>query len=110
MHPADDDPMLPSLFASGENARPWSVPRAALCGAGLGLLAALIKLFDPFHAAERTLPFALEIGLAVLAEQSFAPVPLCCVTCWPDGSTTRPAESAITDETARCRSPVARAG
>ena len=59
--------MLPSLFASGENARPWSVPRAALCGAGLGLLAALIKLFGPFHAAERTLPFALEIGVAVLA-------------------------------------------
>ena len=51
--------MLPSLFASEENARPWSVPRAALYGAGLGLLAALIKLFGPFHAAERTLPFAL---------------------------------------------------
>jgi hypothetical protein len=59
--------MLPSLFTSDENLRPWSVPRAALYGAGLGLLAALIKLFDPFHAAERTLPFALEIGLAVLA-------------------------------------------
>jgi hypothetical protein len=62
-----DDPMLPSLFRSDDDARPWGVPRAALYGAGLGLLAALIKLFGPFHATERTLPFALEIGVAVLA-------------------------------------------
>jgi hypothetical protein len=59
--------MLPSLFASEENARPWSVARAALYGAGIGLLAALIKLFGQFHTAERALPFALEIGVAVLA-------------------------------------------
>jgi hypothetical protein len=31
------------------------------------LLAALVKLFGPFHGAERTLPFALEIGIAALA-------------------------------------------
>jgi hypothetical protein len=59
--------MLPSFFRSDEDARPWRVPRAALYGAGLGLLAALIKLFGPFHPTERTLPFALEIGVAVLA-------------------------------------------
>jgi hypothetical protein len=59
--------MLPSLFTSEEHQRPWSVPRAALCGAGIGLLAALIKIFGPFHAADRTLPFALEICVAVLA-------------------------------------------
>jgi hypothetical protein len=59
--------MLPSLFTSEENARPWSVRRAALYGAGIGLLAALVKLFGPFHGAERTFPFALEIGIAVLA-------------------------------------------
>ena len=59
--------MLPSLFTSDENARPWSVPRAALYGAGIGLLAALIKIFGRFHAADRTLPVALEIGVAVLA-------------------------------------------
>jgi hypothetical protein len=35
--------MLPSLFTSEEDRRPWSVPRAALYGAGIGLLAALIK-------------------------------------------------------------------
>jgi hypothetical protein len=59
--------MLPSLFTSDENVRPWSVPRAALCGASVGMLAALIKFFGPFRAADRTLPVALEIGVAVLA-------------------------------------------
>ena len=59
--------MLPSLFTSDENARPWSVPRAALYGAGVGMLAALIKVFGPFRAADRTLPVALEIGVAALA-------------------------------------------
>ena len=54
--------MLPSLFTSDENARPWSVPRAALYGAGIGLLAALIKFFGPFHAAGRALPVVLEIA------------------------------------------------
>jgi hypothetical protein len=58
--------MLPSLFASEENARPWSVARAVLYGTGMGLLAALIKLFGPFHPAQGALPFALEIGVAVL--------------------------------------------
>ena len=59
--------MLPSLFTSDENARPWSVPRAALYGAGIGLVAALIKIFGPFHAADRALPVVLEIGVVVLA-------------------------------------------
>jgi hypothetical protein len=56
--------MLPSLFTSEEDRRPWSVPRAAVYGAGIGLLAALIKIFGPFHAAESSL---LEICVAVLA-------------------------------------------
>ena len=47
--------------------RPWSVPRAALYGAGIGLVAALIKIFGPFHAADRALPVVLEIGVVVLA-------------------------------------------
>jgi hypothetical protein len=59
--------MLPSLFTSDENARPWSVPRAALYGAGIGLAAALIKMFGPFPAADRALPVVLEIGVVVLA-------------------------------------------
>src|SRR4029077_6608601 len=59
--------MLPSLFTSGENSRPWSVPRGALYGAGLGLLAALIKIFGPWHVADRTLPVVLEICVAVVA-------------------------------------------
>jgi hypothetical protein len=59
--------MLPSLFTSDENQRPWSVSRAALYGAGIGLVAALIKIFGPFHAADRALPVVLEIGVVVLA-------------------------------------------
>ena len=59
--------MLPSLFTSDGNARPWSVPRAALYGASIGLAAALIKIFGPFHAADRALPVVLEIGVVVLA-------------------------------------------
>jgi hypothetical protein len=59
--------MLPSLFTSDENQRPWSVPRAALYGAGIGLAAALIKIFGPFHAADRARPVVLEIGVVVLA-------------------------------------------
>ena len=35
--------------------------------AGIGLAAALIKIFGPLHAAARALPVALEIGVAVLA-------------------------------------------
>ncbi len=58
--------MLPSLFASEENARPWSVLRAALYGAGIGFLAAVIKLLGPFRAGEPVLPPALEIGAAAL--------------------------------------------
>ena len=42
------------------------LPRAALYGAGIGLLAALIKFFGPFHAAGRALPVVLEIAVAVL--------------------------------------------
>jgi hypothetical protein len=57
--------MLPSLFRSEEGARPWNVPRAGLFGAGIGLVAALIKIFGPFHAAEQALPFALEVCVAV---------------------------------------------
>lgn len=59
--------MLPSLFTSANNSRPWSVWRAALYGAGIGLLSALIKIFGPFHAADQTLPVLLEVCIAVVA-------------------------------------------
>ena len=60
------DDMLPSLFASEESLRPWSLPRAALYGAGVGLLAALFKIFGPLHAAEHALPRVLEIAGVVV--------------------------------------------
>ena len=59
--------MLPSLFRSAEDGRPGNVPRAALCGAGIGLLAALVKMWGPFHAADPALPFALELCAAMAA-------------------------------------------
>jgi hypothetical protein len=59
--------MLPSLFASEGNSQRWSPPRAAGYGAGVGLLAALIKIFGPFRSGEVALAPALEIGLAVIA-------------------------------------------
>jgi hypothetical protein len=59
--------MLPSLFTSADHPRPWSVARAALYGAGIGFVAALIKAFGPFHAVDRVVPLALDIGVAVLA-------------------------------------------
>jgi hypothetical protein len=37
--------MLPSLCASGDGARAWSLARAAAYGAGIGALAALVKIF-----------------------------------------------------------------
>jgi hypothetical protein len=41
--------MLPSFYLSGDQARPWSVTRAAACGAGIGAVAALVKTLGPLH-------------------------------------------------------------
>jgi hypothetical protein len=57
----------PIAFYLGGPLRPWSVPRAALFGAGIGFVAALIRAFGPFRAVDRVLPLALDIGVAVLA-------------------------------------------
>jgi hypothetical protein len=59
--------MLPSLFASGERAHAWSVPRASAYGAVVGLLAALFKTFGPLHAAGSTTMSIVEIAGAALA-------------------------------------------
>jgi hypothetical protein len=45
--------MLPSFYLSGDKGRIWSVARAAACGAGIGVVAALFKILGPLHA-----PFA----------------------------------------------------
>jgi hypothetical protein len=37
--------MLPSFYASADGARPWSLTWAAAYGAGIGVLAALVKVF-----------------------------------------------------------------
>jgi hypothetical protein len=59
--------MLPSLFASGENARTWSVSRAAVYGAAVGAVAALFKILGPLHAPASATPRALEIAGAAIA-------------------------------------------
>jgi hypothetical protein len=38
---------LPSFYRSGDGFRPWRISHAALCGAGLGALAALFKTMAP---------------------------------------------------------------
>jgi hypothetical protein len=45
--------MLPSFYLSNDKARPWSIVRAAACGAGIGAVAALFKMLGPLHG-----PFA----------------------------------------------------
>ena len=59
--------MLPSLFASGENARTWSVSRAAIYGAAVGAAAALFKTLGPLHEPGSAAVRALEIAGAALA-------------------------------------------
>jgi hypothetical protein len=58
---------LPSLFDSANNARVWSVPRAAAYGAGIGAVAALFKAFGPVHGAGSAAAHVVEIGAAALA-------------------------------------------
>jgi hypothetical protein len=43
--------MLPSFYVSDAKARQWSVARAALYGAALGIAAGLFKMFGPLHRA-----------------------------------------------------------
>ena len=49
--------MLPSFYLSGDKARAWSMTRAAIYGAGIGVVAALFKTLGPSHG-----PFAGSVG------------------------------------------------
>jgi hypothetical protein len=59
---------LPSLYRSRDAARPWNVAYAALCGAGIGALAGLLKTANPFRpaAAENLTNHLTDIALAAL--------------------------------------------
>lgn len=59
---------LPSLYRSQDAARPWNVAYAALCGAGIGALAGLLKIVNPFGraAAENLTNHLADIVLAAL--------------------------------------------
>jgi hypothetical protein len=58
--------MLPSLYASGDGARAWSLARAAAYGAGIGALAALVKIFALRQGGAAVAPF-WELAGAALA-------------------------------------------
>lgn len=49
--------MLPSLYASGDAVRAWSLARAAAYGAGIGALAALVKIFGLRQGGATAAPF-----------------------------------------------------
>jgi hypothetical protein len=59
--------VLPSLFAAGEAARAWSVPRAAIYGAGIGAVAALFRTLGPLHTGRSAAAHLLEIAAMALA-------------------------------------------
>jgi GAF domain-containing protein len=59
---------LPSLYASSDPARAWSVTHCACYGALLGALAALFRTLGPFRPAHANLAGSLaEIAAAALA-------------------------------------------
>jgi hypothetical protein len=58
---------LPSLYASGDAVQAWSIPRASACGAILGALAAVLRIFWPFHVAG----FSATSAVAKLAASFF---------------------------------------
>jgi hypothetical protein len=86
--------MLPSLHTSGEGARAWSLPRAAAYGAGIGALAALLKIFALRHdsagaaqiweLAQVAIAFAL-LCAGAAALRNF----LARRVIWPQGSNAR---------------------
>jgi len=64
---------LPSLYRSQDTARPWNITYAALCGAGIGLVAGLLKTFNPFRAApaETLTDHLVDVALAALGFAAF---------------------------------------
>jgi hypothetical protein len=65
-------PLLPSLDASAGRALPWSVPRVACYGVGIGVLAALFKMFGPLHAAGATAHLGGLVANVAAAALAFA--------------------------------------
>jgi hypothetical protein len=45
--------MLPSFYLSPDKSQAWSVTRAAICGAGIGLVGALVKTLGPAFVGTR---------------------------------------------------------
>jgi hypothetical protein len=65
--------MLPSFYLSNGNANTWSIARAAVYGAGIGAVAALLRTLGPSHgpfggsiSSGGVLPILPEIAVAAL--------------------------------------------
>jgi len=63
---------IPSLYASGDRRQEWGVARAAGYGAGIGLAAALFKIFGPSRE-----PMSLDARLAEIAGAALGFAVLC---------------------------------
>ena len=65
--------MLPRFYLSSDKTRIWSVTRAAMYGAGIGMVAALLKTLGQSHGpfagsiGQRFLPILPEIVVAALS-------------------------------------------
>ena len=72
--------MLPSLYASGDAARAWSLARAAAYGAGIGALAALVKIFGLRQGGATAAPFWDVAEAAVAFALLCAGLPPCAIS------------------------------
>jgi hypothetical protein len=58
---------IPSFYFSRNHTRPWNVARAAAYGAGIGVLASLLKTFGPLsHKADQAATHAVEVTAAAI--------------------------------------------
>lgn len=64
--------LIPLLYSSGDRLREWSVVRATAYGAGIGLVAALFKIF-----ASSGVTIFVDPGLVEIAGAAFAFALLC---------------------------------
>lgn len=62
------DMLLPSFYRSQDADRPWNPAYAALCGAGIGAVAGLLKTVNPFRVAppETLINHLIDIAVAAL--------------------------------------------
>lgn len=63
---------LPSFYRAGDSFRPWRITHAAVCGAGLGALAALFKTMAPIGLSGGLVGRTAAIGQIIAVAACFA--------------------------------------